>query len=77
MAKIDRHKAITENSKENMLATSQELVDVDLVSSDPAEVISKETQSQLIVKCPDPCHGVPSTGYQNAADILLDSPIVN
>ncbi|KAL2522524.1 Vacuolar iron transporter-like protein 1 [Forsythia ovata] len=27
--------------------------------------------------CADPCHGLSSSGYQNATDTLLDLPIVN
>ena len=56
---------------EKALAASHELVEATLLSAELTKAISEGTQSQLIEYCPDPCHGFPSTGYQNATKILL------
>lgn len=75
--KTDIQRATTEKRRENAVAASQELLCGTLVSSELSGKISNSIQSQLIEKWPDPCHGFPSTGYQNATDILLVLPIVN
>lgn len=73
----DAHKETTDRRTAKMLEAFVEELDPALVNKELPKEISKGTQSQLIEKCPEPCHGVPSRGYQNATAILLDPPIVN
>ena len=76
--KTDRQKATTEKKRVKAVAASHGLFCGCMVDEELSDKISSAypiTANRVV--CPDPCHGFPSTGYQNVIDKLLDLPMVN
>lgn len=78
----ETQRAATDSMRQKARAAPQGLLGEALLNKEyeelgAAEMNSTGSQSQSIVKWLDPCQGLPSTGYQNAAEKLLASPILN